>query len=78
MFLTFHQNLKVRMSCALFYMSLEDGISKALPEGSKAAFDEFVHARVDLSDMACEEDFVAGYQLGVRMMLAGIDKDSLG
>ena len=56
---------------------LEEEIRAALPEGSKATFNEYVRARVDLSDMACEEDFVAGYQLGVRMMLAGIGKDSL-
>lgn len=35
-------------------------------------------ARVDLWDTACKEDFVAGDQLSVRMMLAGIVKDSLG
>ena len=57
---------------------LEEEIRKALPEGSKAAFDEYVRARADLSDMACEEDFVAGYQLGVRMMLAGISEELSG
>ena len=54
-------------------MTLEDGISNALPEESKTTFDEYVRARADPSDMACEEDFVAGYQLGVKMILAGLD-----
>ena len=58
--------------------TLEGGIRVALPEGSKAVFDEYVRARADLSDMACEEDFVAGYQLGVRMMLAGLDGKIIG
>ena len=60
------------MSCTLFYKTLGGGIRVALPEGSKATFDEYMRARVDLSDMACEEDFIAGYQLGVRMMLVGL------
>ena len=58
------------MTCALFYKTLDGGIRAAPSEGSKATFDEYVRARVDLSDMACEEDFVAGYQLGVRIELA--------
>ena len=55
-------------------MTLEGGVRETLPEGGKAAFDEYVRARVDLSDMACEEDFIAGYQLGVQMMIAAFEK----
>ncbi len=61
-----------------FFKTLEGGIRVALPEGSKATFDEYVRARADLSDMACEEDFIAGYQLGVQMMLAGLDGKIIG
>ena len=62
------------MSCTLFYETLECGIRELLPEGNKITFGKYVRARVDLSDMTCEEDFVAGYQLGVRMMLVGLAK----
>ncbi len=72
-FLIFYLALKVRMSCTLFYKTLECGIREVQPEENKTTFDEYMRARADLSDMNCEEDFVAGYQLGVRMMMAGLD-----
>ena len=49
---------------------LEERIRKGLPESLKDVFDQYVKASDDLSFLACEEDFVAGYQLGVRLMLA--------
>ena len=52
---------------------LESEIRKALPDGLKDAFEQYVQAQADLADMACEEDFISGYQLGIRLMLAGMD-----
>ena len=54
-------------------------VSSGMPrqKGAKV-HSENTCARVDLWDTACKEDFVAGDQLSVRMMLAGIVKDSLG
>ena len=56
---------------------LEAEIKEALPDGLKDTFDQYAQAQVDLAEMACEEDFIAGYQLGVRMLLAGL-KDNAG
>ena len=77
MFLTFHQILKVRMACALFYNILEDCARKTLFKGNRAAFDEYVRACVDLSDMACVGDFVAGHSSGARVMPEVLCKDWL-
>ena len=54
---------------------LESVIRKALPDDVKDAFDAYIQAQADLSEMACEEDFIAGYQLGVNMILAGLETD---
>ncbi len=51
---------------------LEAVIKKALPDELKDTFDQYTQAQADLSELACEEDFIAGYQLGVRMVLAGL------
>jgi len=56
---------------------LETVIRKALPDDVKDAFDAYIQAQADLADMACEEDFISGYQLGVQMLLAGLDHDVL-
>ena len=53
---------------------LETVIRKALPDDVKDAFDAYIQAQADL---ACEEDFISGYQLGVQMLLAGLDHDVL-
>ena len=52
---------------------LEDRIRKDLPESLKDPFDQYIRASADLSYLACEEDFIAGYQLGTRLMLAALD-----
>ena len=57
-----------------FYKTLEGNIRNALSKGREAAFDEHVRVRADLLDMACEEDFVFGYQLCVQVMLAAFEK----
>ena len=44
---------------------LEIEIRKALPDAAKDSFDSYLQAQADLTEMACEEDFVSGYQLGV-------------
>lgn len=41
------------------------------------SFDSYLQAQADLTEMACEEDFVSGYQLGVQMLLEGIDYQSI-
>lgn len=56
---------------------LETVIRKALPDDVKDDFDAYIQAQADLADMACEEDFISGYQLGVQMLLAGLDHDVL-
>ena len=50
----FLPNLKNAHVMRIFLYDTRGGISKALPEGSKATFDEYVRAHVDLLDMACE------------------------
>ena len=52
---------------------LEAAIRKVLPDDVKEAFDAYIQAQADLADMACEEDFISGYKLGVQMLLAGIE-----
>ena len=49
---------------------LEERIRKGLPKSLKEDFDQYVKTSADLSYLACEEDFIAGYRLGVRLMLA--------
>ena len=56
---------------------LETEIRKALPDGVMDAFDAYIQAQADLTEMACEEDFISGYQLGIQMLLAGLDHDVL-
>ena len=49
---------------------LEERIRKGLPKSLKEDFDQYVKTSADLSYLACEEVFIAGYRLGVRLMLA--------
>lgn len=51
---------------------LEAAIRKALPDDVKEAFDAYIQAQADLADMACEEDFISGYQFGVQMIVTGL------
>ena len=52
---------------------LEERIRKDLPDSLKDIFDQYIKTTADLSYLACEEDFIAGYQLGTRLMLAALD-----
>jgi len=52
---------------------LEAEIRKALPDDVKDAFDAYIQAQADLADIACKEDFISGYQLGIQMLLMGIN-----
>ena len=52
---------------------LEVQIREGLPESLKAAFDHYLKASADLSYLACEEDYIAGYKLGVQMILAALE-----
>lgn len=54
---------------------LEVQIREGLPESLKGAFDHYIKASTDLSYLACEEDYIAGYKLGVRMILAALESD---
>ena len=53
--------------------NLETEIRRALPDDAKDAVDAYIQAQADLAEMACEEDFISGYQLGTQMLLAGLD-----
>ena len=66
--------LKSAHDMRTFYKTLKGNIRNALSKGREAAFDEHVRVRADLLDMACEEDFVFGYQLCVQVMLAAFEK----
>ena len=56
---------------------MEVEIRNALPDAMKEIFDQYVSARADLSDMACEEDFITGCRLGARLMLVAIRDDDM-
>lgn len=47
---------------------LEAEIRKALPDEAKEAFENYIQAQADLAELACEEDFISGYQLGVAQI----------
>lgn len=52
---------------------LEDELRKVLPDSMQGTLDEFLRTPNTLSDLACEEDFETGYQLGVQMLMAGLN-----
>ena len=49
---------------------LEELIRKSLSDTLKDTFDQYIKVGAGLSFLACEEDFIAGYQLGTCLMLA--------
>lgn len=54
---------------------LEARIRKDLPESLRDAFDQYVKTSADLAYLACEEDFIAGYKLGIRLILAALENN---
>lgn len=54
---------------------LEMRIRKDLPESLRDVFDQYVKFNADLAYLACEEDFIAGYKLGVRLILAALENN---
>ena len=53
---------------------LEEQLCKVLPEEAVKLFEQYKSASSDLAEIIGEQDFISGYQLGVRMVMAGIDK----
>ena len=50
--------------------ALEDVIKTVLPEEYHALLKQYNDLFMEMMDACCEDDFVAGYGLGVRMILA--------
>lgn len=53
---------------------LEDQLCRALPEEAVKLFEQYKIASSDLAEIAGEQDFISGYQLGVKMIMAGIGR----
>ena len=53
---------------------LEEQLCKVLPEEAVKLFEQYKSASSDFAEIIGEQDFISGYQLGVRMVMAGIDK----
>ena len=53
---------------------LEEQLCKVLPEEAVKLFEQYKSASSDLAEIIGEQDFISGCQLGVRMVMAGIDK----
>ena len=53
---------------------LEEQLCKVLPDEAVKVFEQYKSASSDLAEIIGEQDFISGYQLGVRMVMAGIDK----
>ena len=57
---------------------LEDQFCKVLPEEAIKLFEQYKIASSDLAEITGEQDFISGYQLGVRMIMAGIGRSEEG
>ncbi len=56
---------------------LEEKVSAALNPENRPLLKEYAEAFLDLVSAACDEDYLAGYRLGVQMMLAAWPKNKL-
>ena len=52
------------------YMSVQQKIIDALPEGQRSLVDDLSMANADVNGIICQHDFARGYQLGALLMLA--------
>lgn len=57
---------------------LEEQFCKVLPEEAIKLFEQYKIASSDLAEITGEQDFISGYQLGVRMIMAGIGRSEEG
>ena len=57
---------------------LEEQLCKVLPEEAVELFEQYKIASSDLAEIAGEQDFISGYQLGVKMIMAGIGRSEEG
>ena len=57
---------------------LEEQIYKVLPEEAVELFEQYKIASSDLAEITGEQDFISGYQLGVKMVMAGIGRSEEG
>ncbi len=58
--------------------TLEEQLCKVLPEETVELFEQYKIASSDLAEIAGEQDFISGYQLGVKMIMAGIGRKEEG
>ena len=59
-------------------LALEDELQKKLPENLLSLFEKLTSAAVEALDACGAQDFKAGYQLGVRMMVAALPGEYVG
>ena len=57
---------------------LEEQLCKILPEEAVELFEQYKIASSDLAEITGEQDFRSGYQLGVKMIMAGIGRSEEG
>ena len=57
---------------------LEEQLCKVLPEEAVELLEQYKIASSDLAEIIGEQDFISGYQLGVKMVMAGIDRSEEG
>ena len=50
--------------------ALAEELEKKIPAKYHPLLEEYKTSMLELMDAACEEEYIAGYQLGVRMMVA--------
>ena len=57
---------------------LEEQLYKVLPEEAIKLFKQYRNASSDLAEITGEQGFISGYQLGVKMIMAGIGRSEEG
>ena len=57
---------------------LEEQLCKVLPEEAVELFEQYKIASSDFTEITGEQDFISGYQLGVKMIMAGIGRREEG
>ena len=53
---------------------MEEQLCRVLPEEAVELFEQYKIASSDLAEITGEQDFISGYQLGVKMIMAGIGR----
>ena len=52
-----------------------DAIKQQVPSEFHPTLEQYQNSMMELMDAACEEEFLSGYRLGVRMMIAAWPED---